>query len=47
MPEIGDDENDLPYRTTGRDDNSCLPCQILFSDALDGLRLCIPRKTGV
>lgn len=56
LPAMSEDENDLLDLTSDRDDTSRLSCQILFSDALDGLyadrrrRLIpfvIPVKAGI
>jgi ferredoxin, 2Fe-2S len=37
LPEASDDEEDLLYSTLDKRPNSRLSCQILLSDALDGL----------
>ena len=44
LPAMSEDENDLLDSTTDRDDASRLSCQILFSDALDGLRVRIAAE---
>ena len=41
LPPISDDENELLEASSHRQPNSRLSCQILFSDALDGLRATI------
>lgn len=47
LPEPTDDEEDLLYSTTDKQPNSRLSCQILLSDALDGLELTIaPSARG-
>ena len=44
MPAMSEDENDLLESTTHRDGHSRLSCQILFSEALDGLRVRIATE---
>jgi len=39
LPPVSHDEEDLLYTAPDRQDNSRLSCQILLSDALDGLEL--------
>lgn len=39
LPAMGPDENDLLDSTADRDEFSRLSCQVLFTDALDGLRV--------
>lgn len=41
LPAIGDDENDLLDSSDHRSSNSRLSCQIVLSDALEGLRITI------
>lgn len=41
---MSEDENDLLDSTTHRDHSSRLSCQILFSDALNGLRVRISAE---
>ncbi|MBA4773968.1 MAG: 2Fe-2S iron-sulfur cluster binding domain-containing protein [Sphingomonas sp.] len=39
LPAMGPDENDLLDSTADRDEFSRLSCQVLFTDALDGLKV--------
>ena len=39
LPAMGPDENDLLDSTADRDPYSRLSCQVVFTDALDGLRV--------
>ncbi|MBA4049339.1 MAG: ferredoxin [Sphingomonas sp.] len=39
LPAMGPDENDLLDSTADRDEYSRLSCQVLFTDALDGLKV--------
>ena len=39
LPPLGDDENDLLDSSDRRLPNSRLSCQIVFSDALDGMKV--------
>ena len=41
LPVMSEDENDLLDSSEHRQENSRLSCQILFSEALDGLRVTI------
>jgi 2Fe-2S ferredoxin len=41
LPPMSEDENDLLDSSDNRDETSRLSCQIMFSDALDGLRVTI------
>jgi 2Fe-2S ferredoxin len=41
LPPMSEDENDLLDSSDNRDETSRLSCQIIFSDALDGLRVTI------
>ena len=41
LPPMTEDENDLLDSSDNRDETSRLSCQIIFSDALDGLRVTI------
>ncbi|MCW3846068.1 2Fe-2S iron-sulfur cluster-binding protein [Sphingomonas sp. LB-2] len=41
---MSEDENDLLESSAGRDAYSRLSCQILFSDALDGLKVTIAEE---
>ena len=44
LPEISDDESDLLDATASADECSRLSCQIIFTDALDGLRVTIAQE---
>lgn len=44
LPEMSDDENDLLDSSSHRDGHSRLSCQILFAEALDGLRVRIAEE---
>ncbi|MBA4041828.1 MAG: ferredoxin [Sphingobium sp.] len=39
LPAMGPDENDLLDSTADRDEFSRLSCQVVFTDALDGLKV--------
>ena len=39
LPAVSDDEEDLIFSTLDQKPNSRLSCQIILSDALDGLKL--------
>lgn len=41
---MSEDENDLLDSTTDRNDNSRLSCQLVFTEALDGLRVRIAAE---
>jgi 2Fe-2S ferredoxin len=41
---MGEDENDLLESSDHRNEQSRLSCQILFADALDGLRVTIAQE---
>ena len=41
LPEMSEDENDLLDSSDHRDETSRLSCQIIFSEALEGLRVTI------
>ena len=46
LPPIGEDEEDMLDMAPRREKGSRLSCQILFTPALDGLRLTIAKETG-
>lgn len=44
MPALSEDENDLLDSSIYRTDRSRLSCQIVFSEALDGLAVALPPE---
>jgi 2Fe-2S ferredoxin len=46
LPPMGNDENDLLDGSLHRADNSRLSCQILMTEALDGMKLSVAAEDG-
>jgi ferredoxin, 2Fe-2S len=44
FPAMGEDENDLLESSDHRNERSRLSCQIIFTDALDGMRVSIAQE---
>lgn len=44
FPAMGEDENDLLESSDHRNERSRLSCQIIFTDALDGMRVAIAQE---
>ncbi len=44
LPKMSEDENDLLDSTSDRTEYSRLSCQVVFSDALDGLKVTVAEE---
>lgn len=44
LPKMSEDENDLLESTSDRTDFSRLSCQVMFTDALDGLKVTVAEE---